>query len=263
MMKTLQDNIQTHSKELRLPAIRNNYQMLAEQAPGQDADYHEFLSKLLEMEIEERIKNRKQVRIRAAEFPYKKYLDELLLDSLSCDAKTKLPILKSLSFVSEGQNVVLAGNPGTGKTHLAIGLGIHACLQDYKVLFTTTPRLLTRIKEARSERTLRSLEMKFEKYDLVICDEFGYISFDKEGAELLFAHLSLRTGRKSTIITTNLSFDRWKEIFQDPVLTAAMVDRITHKAHFVDMTGDSYRAKETIEMIQKQNGKQVPDQTKP
>ena len=107
------------------------------------------------------------------------------------------------------------------------------------------PQLITQIRESRSERRLRTLENRFEKFDLVICEEFGYISFDKEGAELLFTHLSLRTGKKSTIITTNLSFDRWSEIFGDPVLTAAMVDRVTHRAHIINMNGKSYRAKET------------------
>ncbi len=96
---------------------------------------------------------------------------------------------------------------------------------------------------------MRKIEVQFEKYDLVICDEFGYVSFDKQGSELLFNHLSLRVGRKSTIITTNLSFDRWEEIFGDPVLTAALVDRITHKAHLVDMSGESYRLKETKRML--------------
>ena len=106
------------------------------------------------------------------------------------------------------------------------------------------------MKESRSQQTLRVFQNKFEKYDLVICDEFGYISFDKEGAELLFTNLSLRAGRKATIITTNLSFDRWQELFGDPVLTAAMVDRLTYKAYIVNMTGNSYRLKETEEWIQ-------------
>ena len=120
------------------------------------------------------------------------------------------------------------------------------CIRDsYKVLFTTVPRLITQIKESRSDKWRRQLENRFEKYDLVICDEFGYISFDKEASEMLFTHLSLRAGRKSTIITTNLSFDRWSEIFGDPVLTAAMVDRLTHKAFLINMNGDSYRVKET------------------
>ena len=125
--------------------------------------------------------------------------------------------------------------------------GIKACLEDYRVF--TVPRLITQVRECRSQKTLRTLENRFEKFDLVVCDEFGYISFDKEGAELLFSHLSLRAGRKSTIITTNLSFDRWSEIFGDPVLTAAMVDRLTHKAFLINMSGLSYRVKETKKWI--------------
>ena len=165
------------------------------------------------------------------------------------DGKRKLKMLKSLDFIKTVQNVILAGNPGTGKTHLAIALGIKACLNDYKVLFTTIPSLITKLKESRSRKMLRQTENKFQKYDLVICDELGYISFDKEGSELLFTNLSLRAGKKSTIITTNLSFDRWLEIFKDPVLTAAMVDRLTHKAYIVNMNGNSFRLKETKEWL--------------
>jgi DNA replication protein DnaC len=154
-------------------------------------------------------------------------------------------------FIASGQNVILAGNPGTGKTHIATGLGLKACLQGYKVYFTSIHRLLTQLRESHSQLSLRQMELRFEKYDLVICDEFGYISFDKQGAELLFNHLSLRAGRKSTIITTNLGFDRWEEIFGDPVLTAALVDRLTHRAHLVNMNGDSYRLRETTEMMKK------------
>jgi DNA replication protein DnaC len=213
------------------------------------SSYYNFLHKILELEYYSRQKSRKQSRIRQAGFPYKKYLDELNLSNLPDDARNKLPDLKKLDFIAQGRNIIFAGNPGTGKTHLSIALGIKACLNDYKVLFTTVPRLLTQIKESRSEKTLRQLENRFEKYDLVICDEFGYISFDKEGAELLFSHLSLRAGIKSTIITTNLSFDRWTEIFGDTVLTAAMVDRLTHKAHILNMNGKSYRTKETLEYL--------------
>ena len=158
-------------------------------------------------------------------------------------------MLERLDFVASGRNIILAGNPGTGKTHIATGLGLKACLQGYKVYFTTVHRLLTQLRESHAQRTLRQMELRFEKYDLVICDEFGYISFDKQGAELLFNHLSLRAGRKSTIITTNLGFDRWEEIFGDAVLTAALVDRLTHKAHLVNMNGESYRLRETKEMM--------------
>ena len=153
--------------------------------------------------------------------------------------------MERLEFIGSGRNVIMGGSPGTGKTHIALGLGIKSCMEGFRVLFTTVPRMLTQLRECRSGKTLTRLENRFKKYDLVICDEFGYISYDKEGAELLFNHLSLRAGNKSTIITTNLSFDRWPEIFGDPTLTAAMVDRLTHRAYLVDMTGPSYRVKET------------------
>ncbi len=139
-----------------------------------------------------------------------------------------------------------------GKTHLAIGLGIKACLAGYQVLFVTVPLLINQLKESHSDRNLMRMEGKFEKYDLVIADELGYISFDREGSELLFTHLSLRAGRKSTIITTNLSFDRWEEIFSDAVMTAAMIDRLTHKSYLLNMNGGSYRLKETKEWLAKQ-----------
>ena len=120
------------------------------------------------------------------------YLSDLDRKQLPTDAKDKLSLLERLDFIESGQNIILAGNPGTGKTHIAVGLGLKACLNGYKVLFTSVHRLLTKLRESHSERTLRQMEIRFEKFDLVICDEFGYVSFDKEGAELLFNHLSLR-----------------------------------------------------------------------
>ena len=250
-MESINDNIKTLTKEIGLPGIRQNFELLLDEFSTKDKNYDQFLYKLLELEFASRTKSRKASRIRQAMFPYKKYLDELKLEELPDDAKIKLPKLETLDFIKQGRNIILAGNPGTGKTHIAIGLGIKACLNDFKVHFTTVPRLITQIKESRSEKTLRQFENRFEKYDLVICDEFGYISFDKEGAELLFSHLSLRAGIKSTIITTNLSFDRWSEIFGDTVLTAAMVDRLTYKANIVNMNGKSYRTKETLQYFDK------------
>ena len=141
------------------------------------------------------------------------------------------------------------GNPGTGKTHIAIGLGIKACMEGFSVYFTTVPHLLTQIREAKTNRTLQSLEVRFKKFDLVICDEIGYVGFVKEGAELLFNMISTRTGTRSIIVTTNLPFTRWEEIIKDKVLCSALVDRLCHKARLINMTGQSYRVKETQKMM--------------
>lgn len=234
-------------KELRLPSIRH---MVQEETSFKNPEVaFDVLLQVLLQEQSERYVRAKQNRIRAANFPQQKLLEELVEEDLPKQARQKLPHLKTLEFIKEGQNVILAGSPGTGKTHIAIGLGMEACLSGYKVFFATVPSFINQLKEHRSERTLRSFELKFEKYDLVIIDELGYISFDKEGAELLFSHLSLRAGRKSTIITSNLPFLKWQEIFHDPVLTAALTDRLTHKSHVINMNGPSYRMKETQEWL--------------
>lgn len=233
------------SRQLRLPAFRQQYIEQAITAAEQNHSFEQYLLDLMEIEYDQRIIRRKKQRLTRAGFPYLKYLNELIKEDLPEDAQQKLSRLSRLDFIKQGQNIILAGNPGTGKTHLAIGLAVKACVEDFSVMFTTIPRLITQLNEARSNKTLTSIQSRFEKYDLVVCDEFGYISFDKAAAELLFTHLSLRAGRKSTIITTNLGFDRWKEIFGDEILAAAMVDRLTHKAVLVNMNGDSFRIKES------------------
>lgn len=239
-------------KELKLSMIHQHVEEHTKEASQQEMGYEEFLARLLEMECDARREASRYNRIRLAKFTHKKYLEDLSVCDLPEDAQKKLKQLKTLDFITEGRNVIMAGNPGTGKTHMALGLGIKACMEGYKVWFTTVPLLINQIKECRAQQTLRAFQNRFEKYDLVIADEMGYISFDKEGSELLFTHLSLRAGRKSTIITTNLSFERWGEIFQDPVMTAAMIDRLTHQSYIVNMNGNSYRIKETKEWLQKQ-----------
>ena len=249
--REIKQQIDQFSRELRLPTFRRECESMAEDATREKLSFEHFLLRLMERELEVRVENRRKAQLRQAGFVQYKYLHDINMEELPEDAIAKLPLLERLDFIKTGQNVIFSGNPGTGKTHLATALGILACQQGYRVLFTTVPRLLTQLRESRSQRYLRTVENRFEKFDLVICDEFGYISFDKEGAELLFSHLSLRCGRTSTIITTNLSFDRWKEIFGDPVLTAAMVDRLTHKAYIVNMNGKSFRVKETRQMMEK------------
>jgi DNA replication protein DnaC len=201
--------ITAYSKELRLPVFRRDYKELGNRSGPTGVDYEAYLVMLMEREYELRLENRKKAQIRNARFPSKMYLSDLERDQLPPGAREKLPLLERLDFIPAARNVILSGNPGTGKTHIAIGLGLKACMQGYKVLFTTVHRLLTQLRESHSGRKLKQVEAKFEKYDLVICDEFGYVSFDKQGSELLFNHLSLRTGRNRPSVT-QLGFDRGK-----------------------------------------------------
>ncbi|PKM50170.1 MAG: AAA family ATPase [Firmicutes bacterium HGW-Firmicutes-7] len=238
----LNEEIKEYCRILKLKGILDTFEDTINDAK----DYEDFLHKILEKEIDMKDQRAVDCRIRNAKFPYKKYLDDLEIPYLPEGVQDKLPLFNTLDFIEKGQNIILSGNPGTGKTHISIGLGIKACIQGYKVLYTTVPLLITQLKECKSQKTLTYFERRFEKYDLVIADELGYISFDKQGSELLFTNLSLRASRKSIIITTNLAFDRWDEIFGDPVITSAMVDRLTHKAHIVNMQGESYRLRETL-----------------
>lgn len=251
MNKKIIDEIARITLELRLPSFRKNIQSVLTDSLKQNDPYERVILTLLTKELEQRHINREKIRLRAAGFPQLKYLQDLSRADLPEDGRSKLPELETLDFIKDGRNIIMGGSPGTGKTHMAIGLGIKACMEGRSVVFTQVSKLLTQIRECHSSRTLRVLENRFEKYDLVICDELGYISFDKQGAEMLFNHLSLRSGIKSTIITSNQSFDKWQDIFgKDTILTAALLDRLTHKAHLVNMNGKSFRMKETKKMIE-------------
>lgn len=241
-----------YATELKLLTFRDELDSLLTRVAEENWTHLHLVTELLAKESERRAENRKRARIKAANFPQMKYMYELIKEELPQDARTALPELETLDFIKQGRNLVLYGNPGTGKTHIATALGIKACEQELTVLFTSVPQLLTQIRESRSAKTLRTLQIRFEKYDLVICDEFGYVSCDKEGGELLFNHLSIRAGKKATIITTNLAFNRWNEIIKDKVLVAAMVDRLTHKAYLINMSGQSYRLKETQKMRERE-----------
>ena len=140
-----------------------------------------------------------------------------------------------------------------GKTHYATALGMKACLENMKVLFISVPNLIIELKEAMSHNKITRYKKSFEKYDLVILDELGYVSFDKEGSEILFNLISNRISVGSMIITTNLLFDRWEEIFKDPILTTALVDRLAYKSHLLNMSGDSYRIEETMDWLKEKS----------
>lgn len=239
-------------RKLAINSIPEKIADTLQNAAADNLTHAAVLVQLLEAELESRSLAAQRRRIRSAAFPQLKYMHEIVREDLPDDGRRALPELETLDFVKSGRNLILYGNPGTGKTHIATALGIEACRRGYSVMFASVPRLLTMVREARSEHKLTQLQNRFEKYDLVICDEFGYVSCDKEGAELLFNHLSLRAETRSTIVTTNLAFSRWNEIIPDKVLVNALVDRLTHKAKIINMTGTSYRLKQTQQMMKNQ-----------
>lgn len=259
MEQSYKSSIMDHCRALKLGGIRGCLDAVMKDASTQKWSYDRFLAELLSREAEHKENTHRKAQIKKAGFPQLKYLEDLDRDCLPKDMAVALPELEALDFIKTGQNVIMYGNPGTGKTHCAIGLGIKACLAGYNVLYASVPRLLVQIKECESQRKLSRLQKRFEKYDLAILDECGYKSFDKAGAELLFNHISLRAGIKSIIITTNLGFDKWDQIFTDKIIAAAIVDRLTYKSYIVDMNAQSYRIKATEEWIKERKMKQKTD----
>jgi DNA replication protein DnaC len=230
---------------LQLAYIGHNFDLLVEEAKHTKMPHAEFMIGAFTRELEQRKENRVQRRIKEARLPYRKYLVDLDLYEYGEEVRSEIEELASLDFIMAKENVVLIANSGRGKTHLAIGLGIAACLADQRVLFTNIPNLVIELKEAMSRNAVTAFKNKFLKYELVILDELGYISFDAEGCDILFNLVSNRLNIGSMIITTNLEFKEWGMVFKDPHLTGALVDRIARHAYVLDMSGSSYRFKET------------------
>lgn len=241
MMK-MDNEIKTLCRQLRLPGVYQSYQSIAEDFK----DPEDFLFQILNAEVKSRETRRIERSINQAGFPAFKKFEEIKRDMLPKDGKEAFEKIKNLAFLKEDRNLILIGNSGTGKTHLAIAAGIAACENGYSVYFRTAAGIINDLKEAKKELRLSKFEKRFRKIDLVIIDELGYISFDEEGAELLFQFLALRYEHKSTIITTNLTFSDWIRIFHDKAITTAILDRVTHHAVILNMTGKSYRQREFV-----------------
>ncbi len=200
-----------------------------------------FLVHALETESDLRMSRRRLNAIRVAGFPTMKRFDDLVVDALPDDGKSHLTTLKDLRFLDEHRNILMIGNSGTGKTHLAIATGIRACEGNFRVMFKTAAGLVNELIEAKRDNRLTYTIKQLKQVDLLILDELGYITFDLPGAELLFQLLASRYECSSTMVTSNLMFSEWIKIFHDKALTAALLDRITHRALILNMTGTSFR----------------------
>jgi DNA replication protein DnaC len=232
---------------LKLTYIRDNAETLAREARHTGQDCADFLAALLAGELERRTGNGITRRIADARFPLKKYLVDFDRSKYDSAFAPKFQELETLRFIDNKENIILIGTPGAGKTHYATALGIAACMTGKNVLFVTVPNLIIELKEAMNQRELTAYRRRFERYHLVILDELGYVSFDKTGCELLFNMLSNRHGKGSVIVTTNRTFDCWENVFEDPVITGAMIDRLAHKAHVLDISREQGgRFEETI-----------------
>jgi len=245
------------TRPLQLPYIGSNFDLLVEEATNTKMGYAQFMINAFSRELEQRQENRVQRRIKEARFPYRKYLNDLDLNEFNEDINNDIENLMTLDFIAAKENVILIGNSGRAKTHLAIGLGISACLADKRVLFTNVPNLVIELKEALSRSAVTAFRNRFVKFDLVIIDELGYVSFDKEGCDILFNLISNRIESGSMIITSNLVFDEWNDVFKNVNLTGALVDRVARHAHVLDMSGPSYRFKETKDWLQKKKKSKV------
>ncbi len=238
---------------MRLPTVGQNYRELARRAESEHMSYEEYLFNLLEREVMKREENQVRRMINQARFPLKKTLDSFDFEQIPSLSQTKVLTLSRCQFIKDKENVVLAGNCGTGKTHLAIALGISAAQLRYKVRFYTAAGLVNELTEMEGEKKLTRFEKQWLKYDLVIIDELGYIPFARRSAELLFQFFSSRYEKGSMIITTNLEFPEWNQIFGDEKMTAALLDRITHNAHILITNGESYRLKQTLKRRRESN----------
>jgi DNA replication protein DnaC len=232
-----------HLKALKLPTFLREYDKQARQCAAEGVDHTGYLLRLAELELLERERRSVERRIRQARFPAVKSLDSFNFAAIPSLNKQLVLEMARCEYVERRENVIALGNSGTGKTHVALGLGLAACQKGLSVGFTTAAALVHELREARDERRLLRLQKQLAAYRLLIIDELGYVPLSPTGAELLFEIFSQRYERGSVIVTSNLPFDEWTSMFGSERLTGALLDRLTHHVHILELNGDSYRLK--------------------
>jgi DNA replication protein DnaC len=233
-------------KSLKLSTMIRNLASHLRQAKQDKLSYDEFLLNLTEVEVQVRKENGRKRRQREAKFPLIKPLETFNFEAAADLDARLIKELSGCEYIEKTRNVIFMGKSGTGKTHLATGLGMEACKQGIRTRFVTGCGLANELIEARDEKLLGRVVKRYAGYGLLIIDELGYVPFSKEGAQLIFQILAERHERKPVMITTNMGFGDWTQIFGDPSMTAALLDRITHKAHVINCSWESYRLKETL-----------------
>jgi len=244
-------------KLLKLSNVLRQLETFVRQAKESGTDYGEFLQSLTEMELQMRAENRLKRRVRGAKLPLIKSLETVDYTAAPGLDLRLLRELETGDYIREHRNIILLGSSGTGKTHLATGLGDTACGQGSTTRFVTGCGLANELIEAQTAKTLSRVIQRTARNDLLVLDELGYVPFSKEGAQLLFQVLAERHERRSVIVTTNLGFADWTQVFGDATLTAALLDRLTHKAHIIHCNWDSYRLKETLKTKKRSADKQI------
>ena len=240
-----------HLKSLRLPTFLREYDKVAKQCATEGVDHTRYLLRLTELELIDRERRMVERRIKQAKFPTTKSLDSFDFKTIPSLNKMMVMELARCDFISRQENIIAVGNSGTGKTHIAIGLGLAACQKGLSVGFITASALVHELLEAKDEKRLLRLQKQLAKYSLLIIDELGYVPLSASGAELLFETFSQRYERGSTIVTSNLPFDEWTSVFGSERLTGALLDRLTHHVHILEMNGESYRLKSSQKPKQK------------